>query len=256
MIFESHAHYDDEAFDEDREKLLNSFPEKGIECVINVGANIDTTKKTIELTKKYPFVYGSIGVHPNDVVELNEEKIQWLKTQSNLEKVIAIGEIGLDYYYDEPEKEIQKKWFIRQLDLARNVKLPVIIHSRDSAKDTLTILRGENAKEIGGVIHCYSYSKEMAREFLELGFYIGIGGVSTFKNAKKVKEAIEYIPLESILLETDCPYLAPEPYRGKRNSSLYIPYIAQAIAEIKGISYQEVIEVTNKNGKNLFFKSR
>lgn len=256
MIFESHAHYDDEAFDEDREKILNSFPEKGIECVINVGANINTTKKTIELTKKYPFVYGSIGVHPNDVVELNEEKIQWLKTQSNLEKVIAIGEIGLDYYYDEPEKEIQKKWFIRQLDLAREVKLPVIIHSRDSAKDTIDILRNQNAKETGGVIHCYSYSKEMAREFLELGFYIGIGGVVTFKNAKKVKEAIEYIPLESILLETDCPYLAPEPYRGKRNSSLYIPYIAEAIAAIKGISYEEVIEVTNKNGKNLFFKSR
>lgn len=256
MIFESHAHFDDEAFDEDRDKLLSSFAENGIECVINVGASIETTKRTVELTEKYPFVYGSIGVHPNDVAELNEEKIEWLKSKSFLEKVVAIGEIGLDYYYDEPDRELQKKWFIRQLQLAKEVKLPVIIHSRDAAKDTADILKHEKAEEIGGVIHCYSYTKEMVREFLQMGFYIGIGGVVTFKNGKKLKEAIEYIPLESILLETDSPYLAPEPNRGKRNSSLNIPYIAKAIADIKGVSYEEVVEVTNRNGKSLFFKSR
>lgn len=252
MIFESHAHFDDKAFDEDRDEVLNSFVKNGIECVINVGANIETTKKTIELTEKYSFVYGSIGVHPNDVEELNEEKIEWLKSKSFLEKVVAIGEIGLDYYYDEPDRELQKKWFIRQLELAKEVELPVIIHSRDAAKDTADILKNEKAEEIGGVIHCYSYTKEMASEFLQMGFYIGIGGVVTFKNGKKLKEAIDYIPLESILLETDSPYLSPEPYRGKRNSSLNIPHIAKAIADIKGISYEEVVEVTNRNGRNLF----
>lgn len=254
MIFESHAHYDDEAFDEDREQLLKSFPEKGIEYVINVGANIETSKNTIELTEKYPFIYGAIGVHPNDVEELNEEKLNWLKARSNLEKVVAIGEIGLDYYYKEPEKEIQKKWFERQVELAREVKLPVIIHSRDAAKDTADMLKALKAREIGGVIHCYSYTKEMVKEFLNMGFYIGIGGVVTFNNGRKLKEAVEYIPLDNLLLETDSPYLAPVPNRGKRNSSLLIPYIAREIAAIKGISYEEVVEITNKNGRKLFFK--
>lgn len=254
MIFESHAHYDDESFDKDREELLNSFPEKGIEYVINVGANIQTSKDTIELTKKYPFIYGAIGVHPNDAGNLKEEDMNWLKAQSGLEKIVAIGEIGLDYYYDEPAKEVQKKWFERQIELAKEVNLPVIIHSREAAKDTADMLKGLRAGELGGVIHCYSYTKEMAAEFLNMGFYIGIGGVVTFQNGRKLKEAVEYIPLENLLLETDSPYLAPVPNRGKRNSSLYIPSIAQEIAAIKGISYEEVVEATSRNGKKLFFK--
>lgn len=252
MIFETHAHYDDEAFDQDREALLASMQENGIEYVINVGASLESTKNTINLMEKYPFVYGALGVHPSDTAQLNEENFLWLKNQYSLKKAIAVGEIGLDYYWDEPDKDIQKKWFHRQLQLAKEVKLPVVIHSRDAAKDTLDIMKEENAEETGGEIHCFSYGKEMAREFLNMGFYFGIGGVVTFQNAKKLKEAVEYIPLDHILLETDSPYLAPVPFRGKRNSSLNLPYVAEEIARIKGISKEEVIEITNRNAKRLF----
>lgn len=252
MIFETHAHYDDEAFDIDREELLNSLEEEGIGFVVNVSASIASSKETIELTKKYPFLYGAIGVHPSDTAELDEEKFQWLKEATKQEKIVSLGEIGLDYYWDTPEREIQKLWFDRQMELAKEVKLPVIIHSRDAAQDTLDMIKSANLKEVGGVIHCFSYGVEMAREYLNMGFYLGIGGVVTFKNAKKLKEVVEYAPLEQILLETDCPYLAPEPYRGKRNSSLYLPYVAGEIAKIKNIDYDEVIEVTLNNAKRMY----
>ncbi len=252
MIFESHAHYDDEAFEEDREKLLESLKENGIEYVINIGASIQTTANTIALTKKYPFIYGAAGVHPSDTAELNEEKFAWLKEQCLLPKIVAVGEIGLDYYWDEPDRETQKKWFDRQLQMAREVELPIIIHSRDAAKDTVDMMKAGGAEEVGGVIHCFSYTKETAREFLAMGFSFGIGGVITFNNAKKLREAVEYIPMENILLETDSPYLAPMPYRGKRNSSLNLPLIAEKIAEVKGISYEEVVEITARNAKRLF----
>lgn len=252
MIFESHAHYDDDAFDEDRDTLLPSLPENGIATVINVGASLESCKTTIGLMEKYPFVYGAIGVHPNETAELNEENFKWLKEQCTLEKVVAVGEIGLDYYWNEPEPAIQKKWFEKQLEMAREVKLPVIIHSRDAAKDTLDIMKSFHAEEIGGVIHCFSYTKEMAREFLNMDFYFGIGGVITFKNARKLKEAVEYIPIDKILLETDSPYLAPEPNRGKRNSSLNLPYVAKEIAAIKNMDYEEVVAITEKNAKELF----
>ncbi len=256
MIFESHAHYDDEAFEEDREKLLESLKENGIEYVINIGASIQTTANTIALTKKYPFIYGAAGVHPSDTAELNEEKFAWLKGQCFLPKIVAVGEIGLDYYWDEPDRETQKKWFDRQLQMAREVELPIIIHSRDAAKDTVDMMKAGGAEEVGGVIHCFSYTKETAREFLAMGFSFGIGGVITFNNAKKLREAVEYIPMENILLETDSPYLAPMPYRGKRNSSLNLPLIAEKIAEVKGISYEEVVEITARNAKRLFFKEK
>ena len=252
MIFESHAHYDDEAFEEDRDELLSSMQEKGISYVINVGASIQTTKNTIALTEKYPFVYGAAGVHPSETAELDEEKFHWLKEQCALPKIVAVGEIGLEYYWEEPEHDVQKKWFERQLELAREVKLPVIIHSREAAKDTLDIMKALHAEEIGGVIHCFSYTKEMAREYLNMGYYFGIGGVVTFANAKKLREAVEYIPVEHILLETDSPYLAPVPNRGKRNSSLNLPYIAEAIGQIKGISDEEVIAITERNARKLF----
>lgn len=254
-IFESHAHYDDEAFDEDREELLGKMQQQGIEYIINIGANIDSSKKTVELTEKYPFLYGAVGVHPSDTAELDEQKIGWLKLQCERPKIVAVGEIGLDYYWDEPERPVQRKWFCRQLDLAREVKLPVVIHSRDAAKDTLTIMKEMHAEEIGGVVHCFSYSKEMAEEYLKLGFYIGVGGVVTFDNAKKLKEAVEFLPMDKILLETDSPYLTPVPNRGKRNSSLNLPYIARQIAELKGISYEQVVEITNRNARKLFFRN-
>lgn len=252
MIFESHAHYDDEKFDEDRDSLLSSMPKNGIEYIVNVGANLATTKRTIELTEKYPFIYGAVGVHPSDTAELNEENFAWLKKQCALQKVVAVGEIGLDYYWDEPERDIQKKWFRRQLALASEEKLPVIIHSREAAKDTLEIMKEMECEKIGGVVHCFSYSKEIAREVLEMGFYLGIGGVVTFQNAKAIKEVVAYAPLDRILLETDSPYLAPTPHRGKRNTSLYIPLIAEEIARIKEIEYEEVISVTNNNAKEMF----
>lgn len=252
MIFESHAHYDDEAFDNDRHELLKSFPENGIGVVINVGASLDSCKTTIELMEQYPFVYGALGVHPSETAQLDEKGFEWLRQSCGIEKVAALGEIGLDYHYDEPEPCIQKQWFERQLELAREVSLPVIIHSRDAAKDTLDIMKSLHAEEMGGVIHCYSYTKELAKEYLDMDYYFGIGGVVTFSNAKKLKETVEYIPLNRILLETDSPYLAPAPNRGKRNSSLNLPYIAKAIADIKKISYEETLEATCENAKRLF----
>lgn len=252
MIFESHAHYDDDAFAEDREQLLESMREHGVGFIMNAGSDMDSCRRILELIERYPDLYGAMGVHPSETGELTEEDILWLARQCEHDKIKAIGEIGLDYYWDTPEREIQKRWFIRQLELARQTELPVIIHSRDAAKDTLDILKAEHDEETGGVIHCFSYGIEMAREYLSMGFYIGIGGVITYKNAKKLKEAAAYIPLDRILLETDSPYLAPVPNRGKRNSSLNLPYIAAAIAEIKGISCEEVMQTTCDNAKTLF----
>lgn len=252
MIFESHAHYDDEDFDKDREELLGSLAEHGIGTVINIGASIAGSEMTVELSERYPFVYGAVGVHPSEVEELTEEGLARLRSLCSHEKIVAVGEIGLDYHYPEPAMSVQKEWFERQLELAREVKLPVIIHSREAAKDTLDIMKAHRAEEIGGVIHCFSYAKEMAKEYLDMDYYFGIGGVITFKNAKKLKEAVQYIPMDRILLETDSPYLSPEPHRGERNSSLNLPYVAEAISELKGISYEEVVEITERNARRLF----
>lgn len=255
MIFESHAHYDDEAFDEDREILLESLKENQVDLVINVGASLDSCKKTIDLMERYSFIYGALGIHPSDVTELSEEKFQWLKKQLSRDKVVAVGEIGLDYYWPEPSHDIQKVWFEKQLELAKEAKLPLIIHSRDAAKDTLDIMKDLHAEEVGGVIHCFSYGVEMAREFLQLGYFLGIGGVVTFQNAKKLKETVKYIPMDRLVIETDSPYLAPVPNRGKRNSSLNLPFIAKEIAIIKEMDYEDVIAITEYNAKNLFKKA-
>ncbi len=251
MIFESHAHYDSEQFNEDREELLNSMQENGVGTIINSGASWDSVTEVVELAEKYPFVYAAVGLHPDEVGDLNEERFAFMKEQCRHEKVVAVGEIGLDYYWDNESHDVQKKWFIRQLELARELDLPVIIHSRDAAADTLEIMK-EHAQGLRGVIHCFSYSKELAREYIKMGFHIGVGGVVTFKNGKKLKEIVEEIPLDRILLETDCPYLAPVPFRGKRNCSIYISYIAQEIADLKGITYEEVVAQTEQNGKRLF----
>lgn len=251
MIFDSHAHYDSSRFDEDREKLLNSMQENGIGTIVNSGASWKSVTEVVELAEKYPFMYAAVGLHPDEVGDLNETRCTFLKEQCRKEKVVAVGEIGLDYYWDNESHEIQKKWFVRQLDLAREMDLPVIIHSRDAAEDTLKIMK-EQGKGLRGVIHCFSYSKELAEEYVKMGFYIGIGGVVTFKNGKKLKETVKVIPLDRILLETDCPYLAPEPHRGERNSSLYIPYIAEEIAILRGMTYEEIVAQTEENGMRLF----
>lgn len=254
MIFESHAHYDDDVFDEDRDALLISLREHGIDKVINVGASLDSCKRTLRLMEQYPFIYGAMGVHPSETGELNEDNFRWLREQCAADKVVAVGEIGLDYHWKEPEIPVQKLWFERQMELAREVKLPVIIHSREAAGDTLDMMQALRAGEIGGVVHCFSYTKEIAREYLRMDYYFGIGGVITFHNAKKLKEAVEYIPMDKILLETDSPYLAPEPNRGKRNSSLNLPCVAREIAAIKGISYEDVVRITEENAERLFLR--
>ena len=254
MIFESHAHFDDEAFDGDREELLSCMQENGIERIVNVCAEVKNWNRTLELMEKYPFVYGAVGVHPDDAGSLTEEAIQKMHELCKLEKMVAVGEIGLDYYWDKEQHESQIYWFERQLEVAREEKLPFIIHSREAAQDTLETMKRMRAGDIGGVVHCFSYGKEMAREYLNMGLSIGVGGVVTFKNARKLVEVVEYTPLESLLLETDCPYLAPVPFRGKRNSSLNLTYVAQRIGEIKGVSAEEVMEVTRENGYRLFGK--
>lgn len=247
MIFDTHAHYDDSAFDTDRDELLASLKKAGVGTVVNVGASLAGTRRTVELTEKYPFIYGAAGVHPDEVGELDENSYQWLREQCLREKIVAVGEIGLDYYWDKENHELQKKWFIRQLRLARELHMPVIIHSREAAADTMDILKQEYQPDIPVVVHCYSYSPEMAREYIKMGYYLGIGGVLTFKNAKKLKEVTAETPMEKILLETDAPYLAPVPFRGKRNDSRKLIHVAQAIGEIKGIAPDEVIRITEEN---------
>lgn len=252
MIFDTHAHYDDDAFDEDRDELLSGMAAKNVEYIVNVGASIESSKRSIALAEKYPFIYAAVGVHPDEVGELDDEKFEKLREWTTHEKVKAVGEIGLDYYWDKEKHDLQKHWFMRQMELAHEVNLPIIVHSREAAKDTLDMIIAAKPLDLSGIIHCYSYSVEQAREYLNMGYYIGIGGVLTFKNAKKLKEVAEYAPLSQIVLETDCPYLAPTPYRGKRNDSSMIAYVAEELAAIKQMPVEEVIRITNENGKKLY----
>ena len=226
-IFESHAHYDDEAFNDDRRELLKKLPESGIEYVINVGASMESTRSSVALASEYDYIYAAVGVHPSETAPLNEEFIQYMKDEAlhNM-KVVAVGEIGLDYYWNEPDTEIQKKWFIRQLELALDVDKPIIIHSREAAKDTADILLSDD--------------------------YLGVGGVVTYKNARKLVDTVSMMPLSRILLETDSPYLTPVPNRGQRNSSLNLPYVVDKIAELKNVSAREVTDITNENARRLF----
>ena len=254
MIFETHAHYDDDRFHEDREAVLAAVHDSGVHPIINVGASVESTITTLKLARSHDYIYAAVGVHPSDIGDLNEETFAWLKEQTRYEKTVAVGEIGLDYYWDkEPQVQAdQRYWFARQLELARETHLPVIIHSRDAAADTMQVMKENHAEEIPGVVHCYSYSKEMAEEFVRMGYYIGVGGVVTFKNAKKLVETVQAIPLERILLETDSPYMAPEPHRGTRNDSRNIPYVIAKIAELKKITPDEVERVTGENAYRLF----
>ncbi len=250
MYFDSHAHYDDESFDEDREALLTSMPLKEVEFIINAAAHMTSSYEGIALADKYPFIYCSVGVHPHEVKDLEEHNIEELRRLSMRDKVVAIGEIGLDYYYDLSPRGAQKKWFIKQLELAVEVALPVIIHSRDASQETFDIIRQSGIKE--GVIHCFSGSVELAKEYVKRGFYIGIGGAATFKNARKIVEVVKEVPIEHILVETDAPYLTPTPFRGKRNDSSYLKYVVEKIAEIKELDNLAVSDITCQNARRLF----
>lgn len=252
MIFDTHAHYDDEQFDSDRDTLLEGMRDHNVGTIINVGASFRGCQASVSLADQYDFMYAAVGIHPDEIGCMDESVLSWMReTAASHPKVVAIGEIGLDYHWDVEPREVQKKWFIRQMELARELGLPIAVHSRDAAKDTFDLI-AEYGKELSGVIHCYSYSPEMAAEYVKMGYHIGLGGVVTFKNAKKAKETAGIIPLERIVLETDCPYMAPVPFRGKRNCSAYIDYVADEIGRIRGISKEEVIAVTEQNAKRLF----
>ncbi|CEP47171.1 TatD family hydrolase [Paraclostridium sordellii] len=253
MLFDSHAHLNDERFDEDREELINLLKAKGVDLVLNPGACIETSKSSVELANKYDFIYAAVGVHPHDVGEMTEDDIETLrKLALENEKVKAIGEIGLDYYYDNSPREIQKKWFKRQIELANELKLPIIIHDRDAHGDTFEIIKNTKSPEIGCVLHCYSGNVELAKEYVKMGCYISIPGTVTFKNNKKTREVAKEIPLEYLLIETDSPYMAPEPHRGKRNDPSLVQFVADKIAQEKGISYEQVCEATKENAKRFF----
>ena len=248
-IFDSHAHYTDKAFNDDRENMLGSLRESGICGVINCGADIESSVFSVELANKYDYIYAACGIHPEEADKVPENYIEILKNLARNEKCVAIGEIGLDYYWRQDTKEKQKELFENQILLSKELDLPIIVHDREAHGDTLEILKKHKPK---GVLHCFSGSAEMAKEVLKLGMYIGLGGALTFKNARKAVEVAEILPSDRLLLETDCPYRAPVPFRGKRNYSGYIPYIAEKVAEIKGIDPQTVLDITSENAKKLF----
>ena len=250
MFFDSHAHLNDERFSDDREKLIESLLDNDISNVVNIGADVPTSYESIALAEKYPFIYASVGVHPHDVEDMTDDTLIELEKMAEHPKVVAIGEIGLDYYYDNSPRELQKKWFIKQMELANKLDLPVIIHSRDAMGDTMEIFKKYPVKK--GVVHCYSGSVESAKEILKLGYYISLAGPVTFKNSRGLTEVAKFVPIEKLLIETDCPYLAPEPHRGKRNSSLYVKEVAKKIAELKEMDIEDVAKITSQNAKDLF----
>lgn len=250
MYFDSHAHYDDERFDEDRVELLTKLPLEGVAYVVNAAASMESSHSSVELANTYEYIYAAVGVHPHEVESMTNKDIDTLRELTKKPKVVAIGEIGLDYYYDFSPRELQRQWFNAQLELTKELDLPVVIHSRDACQETFDMIKVSGVKS--GVIHCFSGSKELAKEYVKRGFHIGIGGALTFKNARKTVEVVETIPLEYILIETDCPYLTPVPHRGKRNDSSYLGHVVDKIAEIKNISAEEVANVTSNNAKKLF----
>lgn len=249
MIFDSHAHYDDEAFDEDREEVLEKIQAAGVKRVLNCGASLESSYKTLELAEKYDFIYGACGIHPQSAQELFKN-INKIGDMFREKKIKAVGEIGLDYYYENFDRETQIRAFREQMDLARSLDLPVVIHDRDAHEDTLRVIR--EFKGVRGVLHCYSGSPEFAREVLKEDYYFGFTGVVTFKNAKKAVETVKILPEDRILVETDCPYMAPVPNRGKRNDSSNLIHIVQKMAEIRGISYEEMALISCKNTCELF----
>ncbi|MGI6080743.1 MAG: TatD family hydrolase [Candidatus Avilachnospira sp.] len=258
MIFDTHAHYDDKAFDMDRDELLSELKASGIGRVCNVGARLEGSRNSIELAEKYDFFCGAVGIHPDDCGDMDESWLNELRSMAAHEKVVAIGEIGLDYhgfgvYEDKVDKETQIKWFREQLKLAIELSMPVIIHSRNAAQDTLDMMREAHENGLkGGIIHCFSYSQETAKEYVKMGFYLGFGGVVTYEGQRKLTKVLGAVPMENIVLETDCPYLAPAPHRYERNSSLYLPLVRDKIAQIKGISPEEVERITYENGLKVY----
>lgn len=253
MYIDTHAHYDDKKFDTDRSQVLKRIREAGVEAVVNCACDPKSCRSTLRLMKEQDFIYGALGYHPHDVAKLDEDAVDVLyDALSASEKVIAVGEIGLDYHYDFSPRDIQQEWFIEQIELAKELELPIIVHSREAVEDTYKLLKEGQAYRVGGVIHAFSGSLETAKRYIEMGFYIGIGGMVTFSDAKKLRAAVPEIPMDRILIETDCPYLAPVPCRGARNDSGNLVYTAGEIAQLKGMTLEEVAEQTAENARTLF----
>jgi len=252
MLFDSHAHLEDERFDQDRDELIRGLPGRGVSHVVNVGSTLDTSRMSVELAAMYPVVYAAVGIHPHEVAKMTYDDLNRLEELAGRPKVVAIGEIGLDYYYDFTPRKLQWQWFAKQIELAYNLKLPVIIHNRNAHADVLDILTSKKDRILGGIMHCYSGSWEMAKRFLDLGFYISLGGPVTFKNAKKPVEVAGKVPLDRLLIETDSPYLAPVPYRGKRNDPGLVKLVAEKIAEIRGMELDSIARITSANAKMIF----
>lgn len=253
MLIDSHAHIDDQKFNEDREAVLENARTAGIEIIINPGADEASSYRAVEMSEKYPMVYATVGIHPHDAKDYEPQKHDaLLRDWAKKEKVVAIGEIGLDYHYDYSPRDIQQEVFIRQLIIAKEVKLPIVIHNRESMEDMVRILKEYFTPEYGGIMHSYSGSVEMAKVFLEMGFYLSISGPLTFSNARKLPEVVAMMPLDRLLVETDSPYLTPTPHRGKRNEPAYVRFVAAEIARIRGISLEEIEEITTENAKKVF----
>lgn len=252
MLVDSHAHLDDSAYAEDLTAVIQRAKENGVSRIINIGADMDSSAKSLELSEKYEQIYAAVGIHPQDVVNAKAKDYDQLAAWLKLPKVVALGEIGLDYYYDDgAPRELQRKIFIEQIDVAKQMNKPIVVHNRDAHGDVMDILKKE-AKGLTGVMHCYSGSWEMAKELIKMNFFLSVGGPVTFKNSAKLPEIVAKIPLEYLLLETDCPYLTPQPYRGKRNEPAYIKIIAEKIAQIRNITVEELAVATTDNVKNIF----
>jgi TatD DNase family protein len=252
MLFDTHAHLNATQFNEDVGEVIERARAEGVSHIVVVGFDRPTIARAMELAEGYDFIYAAVGWHPVDAIDMTDDDLSMIEKLASHPKVVALGEMGLDYYWDKSPKDIQKEVFRKQIRLAKKVKLPIIIHNREATADIIEILREENAAEVGGIMHCFSGSLEVARQCIEMNFYISFGGPVTFKNAKKPKEVAKEIPLEHLLIETDCPYLTPHPFRGKRNEPSYVKYVAEAIAELKGISWEEVAQKTSDNAKRLF----
>ena len=250
MLFDTHAHLNDPAFDPDREELMAGLASKGVGLVMNAGCSLESSRDIVNMAAKYPWLYASVGSHPDSANEVNEEVIEEYRQLCKNEKVKAIGEIGLDYYYEDIPRDIQKQAFRMQMALAKELDMPVIIHERDAHDDGMRIVK--EFPGVTGVFHCYSGSAEMARQLVKMGWYIGFTGVLTFKNARKAVETAASIPLDRIVIETDCPFMAPEPFRGKRNDPGYLYRMAERLAEIRGISPEEAASITTENAKRLY----
>lgn len=252
MLFDTHVHLNADQFNDDLQEVIARAQAEGVTKMVVVGFDRPTITKAIELCETYEFLYASVGWHPVDAIDMTLDDLEWLRELSSHPKVVALGEMGLDYHWDKSPKDVQKDVFRKQIQLAKQVKLPIIIHNREATADIVEILKEEKAQEVGGIMHCFSGSAETALECLEMNFYISLGGPVTFKNAKKPKEVAQAVPLDRLLIETDCPYLAPHPYRGKRNEPAYVKLVAEQIAELKGVSYEEVANATMENAKKLF----